>query len=147
MTKPKYCSWDVSDLGVDHGWSVESDERDITNVRLSKKCGGTIYASVHLQTGFTQVHFEKTDQEERSLIYSARCIEFSELEEVLSTTKFFNPNNTLESSLNKPVPVSGENSQIKGNCESKDRKVVCDGGDKFDEIQNLIRSWDVAEKV
>ena len=144
MSKPKYCSWDVRDLGVDHGWSVESDERDITNVRLSKKCGDTIHASIHLQTGFTQVYLEKNNQEDRILISSASCIEFSELEEVLSTTKFFNPNSILDSSLKKPV---SEKSQLKGNSENKNRKIVSDGGDQFDEIQNLIRSWDDDEKV
>lgn len=145
MTKPKYCSWDVRDLAADHGWAEESDERDITNVRLSKNCGGKIYVSIHLQTGFTQVHFEKTDKD-RTLITSANCIEFCDLEKILSEKEFFNSGNRQESSLDKSV---SKNNPLTSNSESNLQQVekVVSDGDDFNVIRNLIKSWDDAERV
>ena len=144
MAKPKYCSWDVRDLAADHGWSEESDERDVTNVRLSKKYDSMIFVSVHLQTGFTQVHLEKTDQD-RILISSAICIEFSALEEILLKTKFFSSENGVDRSLDKSV---SKTSQLKSNneCILKADKRFLYEGDNFDDIRSLIKSWDDAEK-
>ena len=145
MTKPKYCSWDVRDLAADHGWSEESDERDVTNVRLSKKYDNKICVSVHLQTGLTQVHLEKTDQD-RIPISSAVCTEFSELEEIISKTEFFNSENSLERNLDKSVRKT---SQLKSSdeCIVQPSKEVVYDGDNFAEIRSLIKSWDNAEKV
>lgn len=144
MVKPKYCSWDVQDLAADHGWSEESDERDVTNVRLSKKYDSMIFVSVHLQTGFTQVHLEETDQD-RILISSAICIEFSALEEILLKTKCFSSENGVDRSLDKSV---SETSQLKSNneCILKADKRFLYEGDNFDDIRSLIKSWDDAEK-
>ena len=144
MVKPKYCSWDVRDLAADHGWSEESDERDVTNARLSKKYDSMIFVSVHLQTGFTQVHLEETDQD-RILISSAICIEFSALEEILLKTKFFSSENGVDRSLDKSV---SETSQLKSNneCILKEDKRFLYEGDNFDDIRSLIKSWDDAEK-
>ena len=145
MTKPKYCSWDVRDLAADHGWSEQSDERDITNVRLSKNCGGSIYVCVHLQTGFTQVYFEKTDQD-RTLISSANCIEFRDLEKVLSETEFFNSGHRQDISLDKSV---SKKTVLTSNSESYLHQVeeAVSDEDDFNEIRSLIKSWDDAEKV
>ena len=147
MTKPKYCSWDLRDLAEDHGWCEESDERDITSVRLYKCCvNGTIYLNVHLQTGFTQVHQEKSDHD-RILISSTTLIEFNDLEKALSETQFYNNENErpLDESMSKK-------SQLNGTFKSIPNQITKSWsnngeGDNFDEINNLIRSWDEAEKV
>ena len=101
-----------------------------------------IFVSVHLQTGFTQVHLEKTDQD-RILISSAICIEFSALEEILLKTKFFSSENSVDRSLDKSV---SETSQLKSNNECKAGKKILYEGDNFDDIRSLIKSWDDAEK-
>ena len=88
---------------------------------------------------------EKTDQD-RIPISSAVCTEFSELEEILSKTEFFNSENSLDRNLDKSVRKT---SQLKSNHEfivQPSKEVVYDG-DNFAEIRSLIKSWDDAEKV
>ena len=145
MTKPKYCSWDVRDLAADYGWKEQSDERDTTNVRLTKNCGGTIYVSVHLLTGLTLVHFEKTDQV-RTLVTSTNCIEFRDLEKVLSETEFSKSGHRQDSSLEKSV---SKKTPLTSNSESYRHQVeeVVSDGDDFNKIRSLLKSWDDAEKV
>ena len=143
MSKPKYCSWDVRDLAGDYNWSETSDERDVSNLAFKQQVGDQILIiHFNLESGAVSV-FSETSDNLRTLVYSEMCLEFGQIENILSNSdKFYNKVHTMTCDSS----VISHQSEIKTNDQISIKSNTLTNNDEFGVLQSIIHKWDREEK-